>query len=308
MDQSPSALHPSVLKNTGIKVAHRIDYGQDIEAMQDVLLLDKEDRELAALCPGQALVHYGGMRTSAKVQVPTCNSKEQSVIIEREEISGNSVVSTLLEDDALSAYINSVIIDRVIHHLLYDELGNSKEIYTLLCCAIKTAMIKYGHSELVGKITQGHLLAEYITTLIPQSLEKLFPYQYCTCKMLRMFVERFLTLASETNGEFSKAELKAFINYRAYKLEPRIVEFFEYTNIEEYRSARELIGSSLDLNLICNLTADLIKLDAKPENLENILRRLLLDHYFLCMPKQIERLVACTTGLLLYKRRKESAC
>ncbi len=93
VDQSLSALHPSVLKNTGIKVAHRIDYGQDIEAMQDVLLLDKDDRELATLCPGQALVHYGGMRTSAKVQVPSCNSKETSVIIEREEISGNSVVT-----------------------------------------------------------------------------------------------------------------------------------------------------------------------------------------------------------------------
>ena len=306
VDQSPSALHPSVLKNTGIKVAHRVDYGKDIEAMQDVLLLDKDDRELATLCPGQALVHYGGMRTSAKVQVPPCRTKEESVILEREEISGNSVVSTLLEDGKLSTYINSVIIDRVINHLLYDELDNCKEIYLLLCNALKTAMIKYGHSELVAKLTEGHLMAEYIATMIPTRLEKLFPHQYCTCKMVCMFIEKFLTLASETNGELSNAELQAFISYRTHKLEPRILEFYEYTNIEEYKSAKALVGNTVDLNLICNVTADLIKLNTTPEDLNNNLNRLLLGHYFLCMPKHFELLASRTIGLLSYKRRKES--
>lgn len=306
VDQSPSALHPSVLKNTGIKIAHRIDYGKDIEAMQDVLLLDKDDRELATLCPGQALVHYGGMRTSAKIQVPPCNSKEGSVILEREEISGSSIVCTLLEDSQLSAYINSVIIDRVINHLLYDELNNCKEIYLLLCNALKTAMIKYGHSELVSKLAEEHLMAEYIATMIPARLEKLFPNQYCTCKMVCMFIEKFLALASETNGELSKAELQAFISYRTHKLEPRILEFFEYTDIAEYRSAKALIGNNVDLNLICNLTADLIKLNVTPKDLENNLNRLLLGHYFLCMPKHFELLISRIIGLLSYKCGKES--
>lgn len=306
VDQSPSALHPSVLKNTGIKVAHRIDYGKDIEAMQDVLLLDKDDRELATLCPGQALVHYGGMRTSAKVQVPPCNSKEESVIIEREEISGNSVVSTLLEDRKLSIYINAVVIDPVINHLLYDELDNCKEIYTLLCKAIKTAMIKYGYSELVARLSEGHLLAEYITTIIPARLEELFPSQYCTCKMVCMFIEKFLTLASETNGELSKAELQAFISYRTHKLEPRILDFFEYTNIEEYKSARVLVGNTIDLNLICKVTTDLIKLKVTPENLDYNLNRLLLGRYFLCMPKNFDLLTSRIIGLFSYKRRENS--
>lgn len=308
VDQSPSALHSSVLKNTGIKIAHRIDYGQDIEAMRNALLLDKEDRELAALCPGQALVHFGGMHTSAKVQVPPCSSKELSVILEKEVISGNSVVSTLLEDGNLSAYVSTVILDRVIHHLLYDELDDCKEIYQLLCRALKTAMIKYGHSELAHRITQGRLLAEYITMLLPARLEKLFPYQYCSCKMLCMFMERFLTLAAETNGELSGAELKAFANYRAYRLKPRILEFFEYTDIAEYRSACEIIGNDLDLNLVCNLTADLMGLKTAPEDLEKTINRLLLEHYFLCMPQQSEFLIARIIGLLSYKSGKESVC
>ena len=274
--------------------------------MQDVLLLDKDDRELATLRPGQALVHYGGMRTSAKVQVPPCASKEESVIIEREEISGNSVVSTLLEDSKLSTYINSIIVDRIINHMLYDELDNCEEIYSLLCNALKTAMVKYGHSELVVKLFEGHLVAEYIASIIPARLEKLFPHQYCTCKMVRMFIEKFLILASETNGKLSKSELQAFLSYRTHKLEPRILEFFDYTNIEEYKSAKALIGNTPDLNLVCSVTADLIQLNVTPDDLENHIKRLLLGHYFLCMPKHFELLASRTIGLLSYKRRKES--
>ena len=71
VDQSPSALHPSVIKNTGVKIAHRVDYGHDIEELRTALLLDDSDRELAALLPGQALIHFGGMRSPVKAQVPS---------------------------------------------------------------------------------------------------------------------------------------------------------------------------------------------------------------------------------------------
>ena len=149
-------------------------------------------------------------------------------------------------------------------------------------------------------------MAEYIATMIPAKLEKLFPHQYCTCKMVCMFIEKFIALASETSGELSKVELQAFVSYRKHKLEPRILEFYEYTNTEEYKSARALVGNTVDLNLVCNVTTDLIKLNVTPEDLENNFTRLLLDHYFLCMPKHFELLASRTIGLLSYKRRKES--
>ncbi len=287
VDQSPSALHPSVLKNTGIKIAHRIEYRQDIEVMQNTLLLDKDDTSLATICTGQALVHFGGMHTSAKVQVLPCTSKEEAVILEKEEITGNSVVNTMLEDAKMSEHVSSVIVDKIINHLLYDELENCKEIFRCLCVAIKRALISYGHSELVEKIMQGPLLAEYITAMLPARLEKYFPYQYCTCKMICMFIERFLILATETNGELSLAELKALNSYRSHKLEPRILEFYEYTNIAEYRSACTIIGNTFDLNLICKITSDLIKFGITHETLKETI----LERHFLCMPKQSELLI-----------------
>lgn len=306
VDQSPSALHPSVVKNTGVKIAHRIDYGEDIEAMQTALLLDKEDRELATLRPGQALVHFGGMRTSAKVQVPACATKEESVILENEEISGNSVVSTLLEDDKLSEYMDSVVIVRVIDHLLYDELDNCQQIYTLLCSAVKAAMIRYGHSELANYITREHILADYITALLPRRMEKLFPYQYCMCKMFYMFAERFLAIAAETGGQLSPAELKAFQNYRTFRINPRLLEFYQYTGDELCKKAHAAMGNRADLGLICNLTSDILKCNVTTENLQNAINRLLLEHYFLCMPKQVELLTAHIIALLSSQCRKDA--
>lgn len=307
VDQSPSALHPSVLKNTGIKVAHRIDYGKDIDVMRDVLLLDKEDLELAMLKQGQALIHFGGMRSSAKVQVPECKSKEESVILERENISGNSIVSTLMDDSELSKYIHSAVIDRVINHLLYDELENCGKIHHLLCDAIKTAMIKYGHSEMLEKISQNDILAEYIASLLPKRLEEIFPKQYCTCKMICMYIKRFLMLASETSDNLSKTELAAFASYRTHRITPRLLEFFEYSDIKEYKSARAIIGNSPDLNLICNITTDLVKLNVSSDNLEKIIRSLLLEYYYFCEPKQIQFILSRAVGMLSY-RRKEQAC
>ena len=132
VDQSPSALHPSVIKNTGVKIAHRVDYGHDIEELRTALLLDDSDRELAALLHGQALIHFGGMRSPAKAQVPPVRTKEESVILEREEIGGSSVVSALLDDTVMSKFTAKVIVERVINHLLYDRLDNCNNIYIQL--------------------------------------------------------------------------------------------------------------------------------------------------------------------------------
>ena len=305
VDQSPSALHSSVLKNTGIKIAHRIDYGQDIEVMQDVLLLDKEDRELATLEPGQALVHFGGMRSSAKVEVPECKTKRDSVILKRETISGNSVLSTLLEDDEMTKYIEENISDRVIRQFLIDDCDNFKEAYYCLCNGIIRTMIKFGHSELIDKIMEGDILAEYITGLIPKRLEILFPNQYLTNKMICLFIKRCLVLATETDGELRKVESDALRSYRAHRIEPRISSFYEYADVAEYRATIKLIGKCPGLELICKLAEDLVKVKAVSENSKQWTERLMEERYLLCLPKYKELFIANTLGVFSQKSRKE---
>ena len=302
VDQSPSALHPSVIKNTGVKIAHRVDYGHDIEELRTALLLDDSDRELAALLPGQALIHFGGMRSPAKAQVPAVRTKEESVILEREEIGGSSVVSALLDDTVMSEFTAKVIVERVINHLLYDRLDNCNNIYIQLLDSLKATMIRLGHAELTSELAGGTVLCEYLSAMLPERLSHRFIRQYCLVKQITMYIKRFLTLVSESEGKLSRAELDALARYRASQLEPRILAFYEYTDIAQYRSARAQIGRCVELGLVCDLTADLQKLRVKPETLESDLAKLLTRQYFFSIPADAAQLSARVIALLSAKR------
>ena len=302
VDQSPSALHPSVIKNTGVKIAHRVDYGHDIEELRTALLLDDSDRELAALLHGQALIHFGGMRSPAKAQVPPVRTKEESVILEREEIGGSSVVSALLDDTVMSEFTAKVIVERVINHLLYDRLDNCNNIYIQLLDSLKATMIRLGHAELTSELAGGTVLCEYLSAMLPERLSHRFIRQYCLVKQITMYIKRFLTLVSESEGKLSRAELDALAGYRASQLEPRILAFYEYTDIAQYRSARAQIGRCVELGLVCDLTADLQKLRVKPETLESDLAKLLTRQYFFSIPADAAQLSARVIALLSAKR------
>ena len=117
-----------------------------------------------------------------------------------------------------------------------------------------------------------------------------------------MYIKRFLTLVSESEGKLSRAELDALAGYRASQLEPRILAFYEYTDIAQYRSARAQIGRCVELGLVCDLTADLQKLRVKPETLESDLAKLLTRQYFFSIPADAAQLSARVIALLSAKR------
>ena len=57
-DQAPAELSPAVLRNTNLKIAHRLLYEQDCRAMGDAMGLDDEQqRQLRSLRPGECVVH-----------------------------------------------------------------------------------------------------------------------------------------------------------------------------------------------------------------------------------------------------------
>ena len=71
VDQIPSKLVPDVLKNTDVKIAHRIVDHEDREMIGATMNLTKEQTgELARLKPGTGIVYYGGLRQAVKVKVP----------------------------------------------------------------------------------------------------------------------------------------------------------------------------------------------------------------------------------------------
>lgn len=70
VDQIPSKLIPDVLKNTDVKIAHRLADKEDREIVGATMNLTSDQmKDLARLAPGEAVVYYGGLRQSLKIKV-----------------------------------------------------------------------------------------------------------------------------------------------------------------------------------------------------------------------------------------------
>ena len=85
VDQIPSKLIPDVLKNTDVKIAHRLADKEDREVIGGTMNLTKEQiGEVSRLKPGVGVVYYSGLRQAVKIKVPRESNVEKE-IKDREE-------------------------------------------------------------------------------------------------------------------------------------------------------------------------------------------------------------------------------
>lgn len=69
-DQAPAELSPAVLRNTNIKVAHRLMYQQDCEAMGDAMGLDaSQKKQLRSLDTGECIVQAASIPRPVQCQI-----------------------------------------------------------------------------------------------------------------------------------------------------------------------------------------------------------------------------------------------
>jgi len=80
VDQIPSKLIPDVLRNTDIKIAHRLVDREDRQILGATMNLDEEQlQDLARTKPGQASIYFSGLRKPLRVQVAESNLPEITV-------------------------------------------------------------------------------------------------------------------------------------------------------------------------------------------------------------------------------------
>jgi len=174
---------------------------------------------------------------------------------------------------------------------------------------VKKLLIRFGHSELVENLMSGTTLAEYISALLPETVGKYYPDQYCANKMICMYIERCLTLAAETQGRIRDVESLALESYRAERLFPRIKEFFEYTVNEQYRNACAATGNYTPvIELLVHLSTDMKRLCVKTEKRAEQIYELMQRYYLLCLPVYKESIVANVIAILSRADKGGSVC
>lgn len=80
VDQIPSKLISDVLKNTDVKIAHRLADKEDREVIGGTMNLTKEQvGEVSRLRPGVGVVYYSGLRQAVKIKVPRESNVEKEI-------------------------------------------------------------------------------------------------------------------------------------------------------------------------------------------------------------------------------------
>jgi DNA helicase HerA-like ATPase len=88
VDQIPAKLVPDVLKNTDIKIAHRIVAKDDRESLGAAMTLDKnQNLDLAKLVPGQVTVYFEGLSKPLSVMVDLLTDRDVTEIPENVDCS-----------------------------------------------------------------------------------------------------------------------------------------------------------------------------------------------------------------------------
>lgn len=78
VDQIPSKLIPDVLKNTDVKIAHRLPDKEDREILGGTMNLSAEQmKDVAKLKPGEGVIYFGGLRQAIKIKVPLSSIPEE---------------------------------------------------------------------------------------------------------------------------------------------------------------------------------------------------------------------------------------
>jgi DNA helicase HerA-like ATPase len=78
-DQIPAGLTPEVMKNTAVKIAHRLPAADDRDVLGATMnLTDPQSRYLVTLSPGDAAVFTDGMDRPILISVPDSTSRERA--------------------------------------------------------------------------------------------------------------------------------------------------------------------------------------------------------------------------------------
>lgn len=81
VDQIPSKLIPDVLRNTDVKIAHRLVDKEDRQTLGATMNLDEDQlQDLGRASPGQASIYFGGLSKALLVAVPESPLRGTSVL------------------------------------------------------------------------------------------------------------------------------------------------------------------------------------------------------------------------------------
>lgn len=230
IDQSPSRISPEVIKNTAVKIIHRVDYGKDIEMLQNALLLREGDRTVSHLRQGQALLRCGAMKKPAMIQVPCCDAKEQFTMSRQfstgadEHCLVHSIMDTILLSETFQIELTQAG-GLFVNQALFDELTGIRKAMYLLWTQVRRLISQHGFQELISSGSRKSLLGQLTLYGMKRAVKELYPEQKYLCEIIVMYLER-LTALEAGAVRMGEKEWRILKDYREVQVHARLREFY----------------------------------------------------------------------------------
>lgn len=235
IDQSPSAISPSVLKNTGIKLVHNVGYGEDIKLLSSVLLLNEKDKTLPALGKGEALIRFSSMSRPAMVKMDICKNKEACTI--QKGVSNSCEINQYerIMADSSVADMLGLEVTRLMIVMLYQSIDYIREaFFAFIDNTTRIIINKFGWDS------EEYLTEEFYLRLFEalsiDTAEGEFPGNFCLTRMIKLYVMRIFRFFLLGNGiSLGDKTWQILYDYREAQIYPRMEAFFENSMDNETR-------------------------------------------------------------------------
>ena len=272
VDQSPSSISASVLKNTAVKIVYRTDYGQDIRMLQSVLLLNENSKITASLAVGEALVRYGSMGAPVKIKTSlfkrnSSNRLDEDKQTDRE--TGNSKRCVSVSYENMEENMNAETV-RLLNYILFvPEREKVYEAFMRLQDMLHQQIIyRYGW-DYVSELAPEDYFMPFLKKMILSAAEKIYSGQHCLIRMIRMFVCRMAELLLESgDGILNEKVWNTLEDYRLGRLLPRISLFYRNHKDLTLRSVALLLGGCPETEIVKKIVEKKGKAGNRNENNE----------------------------------------
>jgi len=238
VDQSPTSVSPQVIKNTAVKIIHRVDYETDLSVLQHTLLLEDSDFYVpASLACGKALIRYGSMHRPVHASMRLCEEKEAAGIpglCVMRRADAQNFLDVLRTDVTVFAKIK-LKCSRFINHLLFDGMPETICALQLLSDDIKKCAVNCGYDQRNIEILNNEDMEYVIQNIIGISLADRYPNQYLLCAQLRFSAERFLALQLLKKNGITEREWHMIMEYHSKEILPAMAYFYDSGTNEEFR-------------------------------------------------------------------------
>jgi len=295
IDQSPSSVSKSVLKNTAVKIVHHIEYGEDIELLRSALLLEKDDNIPTSLETGQALVRFGTMQSPIHINITRYNKKDEAGIshVEVDPAECNDVQDRILSSKPLMEQLQCLA-DKLMNQMLFTSDRNIiEEAYKWYKDETYRNIRRSCGSDVILSNPDSDYYRSITNTCIIRSAEKSFPGQYCLHRMIRMYIMRIVDFLDEGGIKDAGLNEKVWdilLDYRYTHLYNRISEYTANDTDVTVKLLTAIIGPVPETKIVKPLVDELWNISPDDtERYETVFHRI-LDNLF-CITPSIETVI-----------------